>query len=224
MSAQERIGGINNPYIDDKLFHFGFSLGTNFMGFGVTDSNEAVYGGQILHARVSSLMPGFSVGFITDVRLCRYVNFRFTPTLHFSSRTISYVAESGAKVRGTGTNGSTISMLSLPIDIPVYFKFSAARVHNYRPYVIAGGGFQYNATLNESVLKLKGPDAFIAIGAGCDIYMRWFKLCPEIKYHLGFLDVLTPVEGDNAGAIDPFYTQAIKRLSNQMISVCFNFE
>ena len=33
----------NRPYVDDKLFHFGFQLGLNFSSFGVTDSELPLY-------------------------------------------------------------------------------------------------------------------------------------------------------------------------------------
>ena len=57
----------NRPYVDDKLFHFGFQLGLNFSSFSVTDSqvpvtylNEnGVEKTDTLHARVSGVLPGF---------------------------------------------------------------------------------------------------------------------------------------------------------------------
>lgn len=228
-TAQEQRGGLNNPYVDDKVVHFGFSLGMNLMHFGVTDSELPVMVGdneEILHARVSNLMPGFSVGFITDVRLCRYLNLRFTPTLHFGSRTISYKTESGRPVAGSMGHGSTTDVLSMPIDIPLYLKFSAERERNYRPYLIAGGGFSYNVTRDhERPVMLKGPDWFVAVGAGCDLYLRWFKLCPEIKYQIGFNDVLVPYDQRTEVSVtDAFYTQAIRRLTSRMLTVTINFE
>ena len=66
----------NRPYVDDKLFHFGFQLGLNFASFSVTDSEQEI-DGEVYHARVSGLLPGFHVGFITDLRLCQYLNLRF---------------------------------------------------------------------------------------------------------------------------------------------------
>ena len=129
----------NNPYVDDKIIHFGFSLGMNLMSFVVTDS-EVQIDGEIYHARVSNLMPGFSVGFISDVRLCRYLNLRFCPGLSFSQRTLTYVTESGTPVRSkSGQFKDKIDVLSIPITVPLYLKFSAAREKNYRPYVLAGG-------------------------------------------------------------------------------------
>ena len=73
LKAQE---AMNRPYVDDKLFHMGFQLGINFASFGVTDSeipqtNPITGETETYHARVSSLLPGFHVGFITDLRLCK---------------------------------------------------------------------------------------------------------------------------------------------------------
>lgn len=222
LSAQAQM---NNPYIDDKLVHFGFSLSMNFMGYGVTDSNDTIQG-EVYHARVSSMTPGFSVGFITDLRLCRYLNLRFTPTLHFGQKTITYKTESGNPVTGSSGNGRRVEVLSLPIDVPLYLKWSAEREKNYRPYVIAGGGFNYDfGGQKERPIYQKKIDYFIAFGAGCDFYFRWFKFCPEIKYHLGFANALTPVSDRPQLALqDQFYTNALSRLRNQMITITFNFE
>ena len=216
----------NNPYVDDKVIHFGFSLGMNLMSFGVTDS-EIPIKGETYHARVSTLMPGFSVGFISDVRLCRYLNLRFCPGLSFSQRTISYVTESGTPVRSqSGQFKDKIDILSIPISIPLYLKFSAAREKNYRPYVIAGGGFEYNVYRDaEQPVLLKGPDYFVELGVGCDFYFRWFKLCPQISYKIGFANILTPADRNPYLTPDNrFYSEALSRLTSRMLCITFNFE
>ena len=138
--------GMNRPYVDDKIIHFGFQIGLNFSTFHVTDSelpivNPITGETEIYHARVSTLMPGFHVGFVSDVRMCKYLNLRFCPGLLFTNRTISYKTESGHPVRGlAGKHGSTVDVLAMPVYLPLYLKFSASREGNYRPYVIAGGG------------------------------------------------------------------------------------
>lgn len=216
----------NNPYVDDKVIHFGFSLGMNLMSFGVTDS-EIPIKGETYHARVSTLMPGFSVGFISDVRLCRYLNLRFCPGLSFSQRTISYVTESGTPVRSqSGQFKDKIDILSIPISIPLYLKFSAAREKNYRPYVIAGGGFEYNVYRDaEQPVLLKGPDYFVELGVGCDFYFRWFKFCPQISYKIGFANILTPADRNPYLTPDNrFYSEALSRLTSRMLCITFNFE
>ena len=97
----------NLPYVDDKPIHFGFSLGMNMMDFAAipVDKNNDV--------SVTSLMPGFSVGAIVDLRLNSYFNLRFTPTLNLGQRTISY------------KDGSNTSIVSIPLYLPLYLKYSS---------------------------------------------------------------------------------------------------
>ena len=230
---------MNNPYVDDKLFHFGFQLGVNFASFGVTDSGQEVDvrgTNEVLHARVSSILPGFHVGFVSDLRLCKYLNLRFCPGLQFTSRGITYKAESGHDVRSIATDadkrpvfGSTIDILAMPIYLPLYLKFSSEREGNYRPYVIAGGGVSFNVLrdTNKPILlkESKNPDYFCEIGFGCDLYFQWFKWCPEITYRCGFANMLCPAdEHPNLSTDNAFYTNAISRLTTHCICLTFNFE
>ena len=215
--------GMNNPYYDDKLVHFGFSLGVNLMGYAVTES-LVPQDGEIYHARVSNLLPGFSVGFITDVRLCKYLNLRVTPTLQFASRTITYKNESGTPF--PYGRAPEQSMLSLPIEIPVTLKWTALREGNYRPYLIGGLGLSYDFTNDKERPLLHRPfDYFFTFGMGCDFYLGWFKLCPEIRYQVGFNNMLTPIsERPELSEPDYFYTNALSHLRNQAIVIIFNFE
>ena len=217
---------MNNPYVDDKIVHFGFSLGMNFMSYGVTETQDTI-DGEVYHARVRSVMPGFSVGFITDVRLSRHLNLRFCPGLHFGQRAVHYKNESGHPIRGSQDSyREDAEILSLPISIPLYLKWSAEREKNYRPYLIFGGGVQYDfGGQKERPLYQQKFDYFIDFGFGCDFYLAWFKLCPEIKYQIGFANMVTPVEQrNNLPKQDEFYTRALDRLRNQMITITFNFE
>jgi hypothetical protein len=223
---------MNRPYIDDKLIHFGFSLGMNLMSYSVVESGIPVSGNmpapvgpftdEVLHPRVSQLFPGFSVGFITDIRLARHLNLRFTPELHFGERIINYKSESG-NLPMVSTN-----VLCMPISMPLMLKWSADRESNYRPYLIAGGGVSYDVYQDKQRYVLQQPfDYFVQVGFGCDFYFSWFKLCPEIKYQLGFNNALTPLDQHKEG-IDPktdgFYTDAIKSLRSHMVTLVFNFE
>ncbi|MCQ2310895.1 MAG: PorT family protein [Paludibacteraceae bacterium] len=214
---------MNNPYVDDKIVHFGFSLGTSFLAYGVTDS-EINIDGETYHARTSSVMPGFTVGFIADVRLSRHLNLRFLPNLNFGQVTVSYKTESGNPVKGSAN--SKVDVLSLPLALPLVLKWSAEREKNYRPYVLLGGGVSLDfAGQKERAIYQKMTDFFVTFGFGCDLYLEWFKLCPELRYQMGFNNVITPVEDrPELAKSDYFYTQAIKRLRNHMITLTFNFE
>jgi len=214
---------MNNPYYDDKRIHFGFALGINLMGYAVTESLEP-QNGEMYHARVSNLMPGFSVGFVTDVRLTKYLDLRLTPTLQFASRTITFKNESGNPF--PYGRSPEQSMLSLPIEIPLTLKWTAMREGNYRPYLTGGMGVSYDFTNDKERPLLHRPfDYFLTVGMGCDLYLSWFKLCPEIRYQIGFNNMLTPVsERPELSEPDYFYTNALSHLRNQAIIIVFNFE
>ncbi len=182
---------------------------------GVKDSIT----GEVWHVRQSMLMPGFSVGFITDVRLSRHLNFRCTPMLHFGQRTLSYVSDAQKK--------ASTDILVLPISIPVYLKWSAEREGNYRPYLIGGGGvsFDFGPNKEKPVLQ-KTFDYFVEVGAGCDFYFRWFKFCPQLTYSIGFNNVLVPIAERNPKPEDrnQFYTNAMSKMLNRQLTLTFNFE
>ncbi len=221
----------NRPYVDDKLFHFGFQLGVNFSSFGVTDSEleieDPITGiKEIYHSRVSSVLPGFHVGFITDLRLCRYLNLRFCPGMQFTSRTLSYKTESGNPVKGSMGKGASVDVLAMPVYLPLYLKFSAMREGNYRPYVIAGGGASFNVSRDrEKPVLMNLMDYFAEVGFGVDLYFRWFKFCPEITYRIGFANQLYPADQRmELAPQDAFYSNSILRLTNHSICLTFNFE
>ena len=213
----------NLPYVDQKFIHFGFSLGANTMDFGLTQSNDSIVVGnnkKVYSVGVTTLKPGFSVGIISDMRLNRYLNLRFTPTLHFSERQITY--------KTTGFRDS-ISITSIPVCIPLFLKYSAERKDNYRPYVIWGGGIALDLGRNTTtdMMLLKPLDFYTEFGVGCDIYFSFFKLAPELKFAVGFNNLVTPIEQRVSGTItseNEFYTRALSKLTSRMLTLTFNFE
>ncbi len=223
----------NNPYVDDKLVHFGFSLGVDFLSYGVEEADSLLQlerHGTVYHARTSNVGVGFSVGFISDLRLSRHLNLRFCPGMHFGERTITYMNYEISEIKGTNCTHNKPSVLCLPIDIPLYLKWSAEREVNYRPYVTVGGGVSFDlGRSKDKVILQKTTDYFVEVGIGCDLYFPWFKLAPEVRYRIGFNNVLTPTadcekEEWKLPAGDFFYTDALSRLTNQQISLVFNFE
>jgi len=213
----------NLLYVDQKFIHFGFSLGMNTMDFGITQNTDSVVVGlnkRLYSVGVNTLKPGFSVGIISDMRLNRYLNLRFTPTLHFSERQITY--------KTTGFRDS-INITSIPVCIPLFLKYSAERKDNYRPYIIWGGGVAVDLGRNVTtdMLLLKPLNFYTEFGVGCDIYFSFFKLAPELKFALGFNNLVTPIEQRVSGTITPeneFYTRAISKLTSRMLTLTFNFE
>ena len=205
----------NLPFVDQKLIHFGFLLGINAMDFKVNPNDNA---------RVSMEEPGFTVGIISDLRLSRYLNLRFIPTLHFGERALNYPF----KVKIETDSISSLNISSIPICLPLFLKYSAERKGNYRPYLIGGVGLSYDLATNanaDNPVTLKPFNVYTEFGVGCDIYFSFFKLSPEIKYSLGFNNILVPVidrpglTGDKRN-----FTSTLSQLTSRILTLTFNFE
>ena len=67
--------------------------------------------------------------------------------------------------------------------------FGAQRFNNHRPYIMAGLNPMINLSgNNDDYIKLKKSEMFLEIGAGCDFYLPFFKLRPELKFMYGLTD------------------------------------
>ena len=111
--------------------------------------------------------------------------------------------------------------LTFPLDV----KYSAFRVNNYRPYLIGGiyGAFDLGRKKGNPIL-LKGTDFGVEFGIGCDIYLPFFKLCPELKFSFGLVDLL---EKDRSDLTDPElikYPNSLSKATSRMVTLTFNFE
>ena len=215
-----------NPYYDDKLLHFGFSLGVNFMDFSTPEATDTI------GVRQSTLIPGFSVGLIADLRLSRHLNLRFQPALHFGERTLTYKAKEGYTLPENPKYGDRVSIISIPITLPLYLKWSAERERDFRPYVIGGGGVSMDVMPVSAQQSPVVPDYlnyFAEVGFGFDLYFHWFKLCPQLTYSIGFRNQLIDVDSNNKSVgglseTDKFYSQVLKGLYTHQITLTFNFE
>jgi len=208
----------NLPYVDDKRFHFGFSLGLGAFDFGVSSSMETI-DGKIYKVETSSLKPAFSVGIISNLRLNKYLNLRFNPTLQFGDRTLNYISESGPSL--------STDISSIPICLPIFLKYSAERKKNYRPYLLWGGGGYLDLGRNkDNPVLLKTLDFYTEFGVGCDLYFSFFKLAPELKFAIGFNDMLTPIDQRTTGKNEDnrLYSIPLSKLTSRMVTLSFNFE
>lgn len=215
----------NLPTVDDRMFHFGFNLGVNVMDYGIRNTLLQADDGKVYQADITTLMPGFSVGVIGDMRLGRYFNMRLVPMLHLGDKTLSFSND-----KDDGIFKTTVK--STMITVPLHFKYSAVRIRDYRPYIFVGGGvlFELGHDSSKPVLS-RYIDYFVEFGVGCTIYTQYFRLAPEFKFALGFNNMITPWDERMAGVGDGFiepeyekYNRAISRLTSRLFTFVINFE
>jgi hypothetical protein len=207
----------NQPYADLKLFHLGFHVGLHSQDMLLTN-NGVTTNGETWFAEIPSYSPGFSVGIIGDMFLNPYMNLRFIPTIHFGDKKFVFHRQEDDE-EYTSTVRS--NYLTFPLDL----KYSAFRVNNYRPYLIGGVyGAMDLGRKRGNVLLLKGQDFGVEFGMGCDIYLPFFKLCPELKFSFGLVNLLDKKRDDLNDPDLLKYTNSLSKATSRMVTLTFNFE
>ena len=113
------------------------------------------------------------------------------------------------------------SYLNFPLDV----KYTALRLNNYRPYLIGGiyGSVDIGRKKGNPIL-LKSTDFGFEFGLGCDIYLPYFKLCPELKFCFGLVNLLEKDRPDLVDQANIKYTDALSKATSRMVILTFNFE
>lgn len=208
----------NQPYADLKRYHFGFHVGLHTQDLILTNVGVPTENGELWFAEIPSYSPGFSVGIIGNLCINQYLNLRLTPTVHFGNKKFSFIEQNSEELFETSLRSN---YLSFPLDL----KYTAVRLNNYRPYVVGGVFTSFDMGRKKgNPLLLKGMDYGVSFGFGCDIYLPYFKLCPEIKFCFGLADVLEKNRTDLTIPEDRKYSQALSKATSRMIVFTFNFE
>ena len=207
----------NQPYGDQRWYHFGLIVGLNFQDMIITNSGHTD-NGQTWFCELPNYAPGFSVGLLADLYMNPYMNLRFSPTLHFGDQKYEFIEESSKETHSASIRSN---FLTFPLDV----KFSSMRLNNYRPYIIAGGYGSLNLgrKLEEAIL-LKKSDYGLSFGLGCDFYLPIIKICPEIKFYFGLKDLIEKDRSDLRDATLLKYTEAVSKGTSRMIVLTINFE
>lgn len=226
---------------DDKLFHFGFTLGVNTLDFGVRNYMPIGENGNFVpdnrwvpephpigytdtvRADVAGLIPGFTVAIVTNLRLTRHLDLRFLPGMSFGERKLQYNIEVIDNNFTFNEPQYDYSIKSTFIDFPLLVKYKADRINNGRPYVVFGGAMRIDISksASEDLVGLTRSGYYAELGAGWDSYLQFFRFSVEAKVSLGLNNQLG--EGpDNTQR--QYYTDALRSLKSNIFTLSFHFE
>lgn len=210
--SQRRI--LNMPEHDDKLYYFGITFGANFSQYRVkytpsfveTDTFKRIQPGW---------SPGFNLGLMANLRLNKFIDLRFIPSLTFADKRLSF----------TLSNDSTSdrSIESIYMHLPLQLKFKSDRIRNFRFYGMLGGKFDYDLAANarsrrsDEWLKVKPVDLGYELGVGFEFYYPNFIFSPEIKLSQGLGN---QIYHDKSIPL----TNAIEELRTRMIVISIHLE
>ncbi len=209
----------NKPFIDERQFHYGFFFGFNDQGLSLENNGyiDPATGAQWT-VENDKMNIGFSVGVLGDWRLNRYVSLRLQPSLHFGSKHLSFLDHQSGKQESQDLKSTYISL-------PANVKLAGPRFNNYRPYVIGGVSFNYDLTAKKhTLLRTKPFQMCIEAGFGCDLYLPFFKMIPELKFCFGLGDVLDKNRDDLLDSNQKVFTQSVNRAVTNMVVLTLYFE
>jgi hypothetical protein len=208
----------NKPYIDYRRLHYGFFVGTHIQDMEFVNNGFVTDNGEVWYADIANYNPGLSVGVLADLRLGEYFSLRALPTMHFGQNTILFREQNSGEL-------SHQQVKTTYIALPFHVKYSAERFNNYRPYITAGVSPMVNLTVKkQKQLLLKKFDFMVEVGMGCDFYLPFFKLIPEVKFAFSLLDVLEKERKDLLDANYMKFTQSVDRVTSKMIILSLYFE
>lgn len=229
-SAQERTVQ-NRPYTDLRPFHFGVVVGTHVQDMEVrmagpmTITTEDGTQETLVTADQSRWDPGINVGVLGELRLSTHLQLRVAPMMYFGTRHIVF-----QDLKNLSTSGKPEEkrqdMKTAYIAVAGDIIFAAPRFNNHRPYLMAGVSPMINLTgKSTDALKLKRTSLSLEFGVGCDFYLPYFKLRPELKFVYGLgnaLDTKHAKELRDKSLLK--YTYGVKEARTKMVVLSFYFE
>lgn len=202
---------------DFKKIHFGFSLGINALNFNIKKNDDFLANDSLL-SMLSQDQKGFNLGIVSNLRLGKYTDLRFIPTLVFGERILNY--------QFTDQNNNSLKskrIESTLIDFPISLKYKSERYNNFRTYVMCGVKYSLDIASQSTIddegqelVKLNNHDIMIEGGFGIDFYLQYFKFSPQIKISHGIINILSRDK--------TVYTQTINNLKTSGWMLSFTFE
>lgn len=208
----------NLPYIDQRRIHFGFMLGMHTQDLTFSHSGKVQENGESWYAEVPEFSIGFSVGLVGDLAFTESLNLRFSPGMYFGNKNV---------VLRDATNGTRVTqdIKSNYLLFPVNIRYSSRRLNNYRPYIMTGVNPSFDISKRKDTpIVLNRFDMALEFGLGCDLYLPFFKLIPELKFSIGLLDILKHKRPDLKDPTQIVYTEGISKATSRMVSLSFYFE
>lgn len=205
----------NNPRYDERFISYGFVIGLHTSGYQVKYADQFITQSyDTLHSVMAPRAPGFSLGFLVNMRLYDVLDLRLMPKAGFYDYKLTY------QYTDQLTQDQLIETTMM--EFPLLLKYKSLRRGNVRMYMI--GGFtpafelsgKNDVQSNTANLGVKKTNLTADVGVGFDFYFPLFKFSQEIRFSRGMANVL----GSDASV----YRDPIRRLNTNTIGVYFIFQ
>lgn len=242
-NAQGLFGLTSTSGSDDKLISYGFFLAGHTSSYQIRYSDAyftptATSGDQV-YSIYPKYTPGFALGFTGILRFHDQVNLMLTPTISFHEYRVdvNYInpAPTSSPLPGNNsgnTNTDPSNNLgyrteelvneATMVSLPLLFKYRSQRFNNTRMYFLGGGSYQFRTKSQEEAnldpIVTTGRDFTLEMGMGFEVYFRFFKFAPEIRFSHGLNNLYVPEK------TDPLYGDVISAIRRKNITIYLNFQ
>ncbi|MBT2559485.1 PorT family protein [Hymenobacter sp. ISL-91] len=214
---------------DDRSLHLGLYVAPNFSRYLIEhspgDPSKGIQAYPKEGASANSIIsPGFSVGFLGELRLGEYGALTFAPGVSFLTRRVEFKNQSYAQDATRYPNDpkeiEDQEIGSTQLDFPLLFKLKSQRRRNARVYLIAGvkpslnmGGRRKDPEVN--LLQAADSDFAIEYGVGLDLFYPFFKFSPELRFSNGLKNLYVPSTND-------VYSRSLQSMKSNTVTLYLN--
>jgi hypothetical protein len=217
---------------DDKFISYGFFLAVHTSAYQIKYSEAFFDPANPNTANIQSIYPkftpGFSLGFTGILRIHDQVNVLFTPKIgfyeyRFDVNTFQQAQpEPGNTANNLGFSTEEFVNEVTMVELPLLFKYRSQRFNNTRMYFLGGASYNFRTKsqdeANLDFLVTTGQDFSLEMGMGFEIYFKYFKFAPEIRFSHGLNNIYfadkTPIE----------YRDVISSIKRKGITIYLNFQ
>lgn len=198
---------------DLKRVHFGISIVPNYAKAKVVTAANFYQRDSVRSIRPQGF-SGFGFGGIMDVRLGKFVTFRYLPQIQFSQRNFVYTFNDRIETAKTE---------SVALDQSLLIKYHTVRHRNIRFYLVGGAKFSHDFASTEDAVRspsrplvpFKKNIPYYEYGFGIDYFGVFAMISTELKMSNSLTNVLSG---------DPYiYTSSIDRIQARLFQISFHF-
>ncbi|MDR7128793.1 hypothetical protein J2X69_001125 [Algoriphagus sp. 4150] len=220
---------------DNKTFSYGFFLAAHNSTYQMKYSE--LFFDENASSNVRSVQPkytpGFSLGFLGMLQFHDQLILLFTPKVGFYEykTEVTYFTDQvgeipvGGDMINEGNNRGRIveySSEATMVELPLLLKYRSIRFNNTRMYFLGGGSYQFRTKAQDEAnvddIVMTGRDVSVEAGMGFEIYFKYFKFAPEIRFSHGLMNAYQ-VENTR-----PDLQTAIESIRRKSITVYLNFQ
>ncbi|NVO32046.1 type IX secretion/gliding motility protein PorT/SprT [Hymenobacter lapidiphilus] len=207
---------------DDRPLHLGLYVAPNFSRYLIEQGPG--YPEQEKVSANSIISPGFSVGFLGELRLGEYGALTFAPGVSFLTRRIEFkdqgYMQDVTRYPNDPKEIEDQEIGSTQVDFPLLFKLKSQRRRNTRVYLVAGvkpslnmGGRRKDPEVN--LLQAADSDFAIEYGIGLDLFYPFFKFSPELRFSNGLKNLYVPSTND-------VYSRSLQSMKSNTVTLYLN--